>query len=102
MTNIAVLVCAELEMPRNESPERLEDVVIRVMELLEDDSNVIGPAVGCDFEQPTIDVRFSVEADSSAEIHAQISKITRRLDDVVGGRVRTSMAPSEQVELSCA
>src|SRR5664280_1449497 len=99
MPRIAVLVAGALDCP-GRSPEELEQDVERVMSVLEDDAAdlAIGPAVGCDFERLAIDVRFSVEADNSAEVHRRIGNVTEMIDEAVEGQVRTSMTPAEQVE----
>jgi hypothetical protein len=104
MTKIAVLVCGVLEPPSARTSGDLEQAVIQIMGVLEGDASgiAIGPVVACDFQASSIDVRFSVEADSSAEVHGRISRITQLIDEAVGGRVRTSMAPADQLELACA
>jgi hypothetical protein len=98
----AILVAGTFE--RASSPEDLENDADRVLDVLvgEFDGVAIGPAVGCDFEGSVIDVRFSVEAETSAQVHQQISEISNKIDESIGGRVKTATSPADQLEAACA
>lgn len=106
MTRIAVLVAGELPSQGPRSAEDLEQDVLRVMDALEGNAGdlAIGPSVACNFETSSIDVRYSVEADTSTEIHQRIAMISEIVEHAFqgSGRLRTSMGPSDQVELACA
>ena len=104
MTRISADVSGELVSRVPRSADDLERDAIRLMEVLETDAATlaIGPVVACSFENSSIDVRFSVEADSSAAIHQQISEVVAILDEAADGQITTSMAPSGQAELACA
>jgi hypothetical protein len=81
--------------------EELERDVLRLLDALESDAkDAIGPAVGCDFERSVIDVRFCIEASSSAAVHQKISTVAAIIDETIKGELRTSMAPASQVELA--
>lgn len=104
MSKFAILVAGTLEWATPPSAEQLEENADRVLDVLEDEFGdiAIGPVVGVDLTRPGIDVRFSVEGASSAEVHQHISKISERIDEAVGGRVLTTTGPTEQLEVACA
>lgn len=104
MSKFAILVAGTLELPGAVSPARLEDDADRLLDVLEGEFGeiVIGPVVGCDLERSVINVRFSIEGTSSAEVHQHVSNVSARIDDAVGGRVRTATEPTDQLEVACA
>jgi hypothetical protein len=97
----AILVAGTFE---RSSPEGLEDDADRVLDVLADEFEgvAIGPVVGCDLERSVIDVRFSVEAETSSEVHRRISEIVGRIDESIDGRIRTATTPADQLEAACA
>jgi hypothetical protein len=97
----ATLVAGTLQ---RSSPQSLEEDADRVLDVLADefDGVAIGPVVGCDLELSLIDVRFSVEAETSSEVHRRISEIVDRIDGSIDGRVRTATTPADQFEAACA
>jgi hypothetical protein len=103
MPPIAILVAAALDRSGS-SPEELEHDVDRVVDILEGEAGsiAIGPAVGCDFERSLIEMRFSVEGESSAAIHRSIGNIAEMIDQALGGQVKTATTTAEQAELACA
>jgi hypothetical protein len=82
-------------------PEELEEDAIRLLEALESEAkDAIGPAVGCDFDRSVIDVRFCIEAPSSAAVHQKISTVAAIIDGTIKGELRTSMAPTSHLDFA--
>jgi len=100
MSKIAILVGGTMHSPGRDRVEENADLVLEVLEE-EFGATAIGPAVGCDLTEATIEMRFSVEGTSSSDVHQQISAITQRIDETVKSRVLTETSLTRQVDATC-
>ena len=98
---------AQSSSPR--TSEELEALALDVLDALLGDQLadvVIGPAVGCDFDASSIEVEFSVEVQSDADVHRTVSRVVETIGPLLGAgdfRSQTvpSKAPAEADALSC-
>jgi hypothetical protein len=100
MSKIAILVGGAMHSPDRDQVEKNADLVLGVLEEAFSET-AIGPAVGCDLQEATIEMRFSVEGTSSSDVHQQISQITQRIDETVKSQVLTETSLTNQVDATC-
>jgi hypothetical protein len=85
-------VILRLEFPNGCSRAELEDYAILVQEAVDEHAAgiALGAAVGCDYDPMTVEVIFTVEAGSMAEVHHRVALVVAAIEPALPFRFETA------------
>jgi hypothetical protein len=96
-------VILRLEFPDGCSRAELEDYAILVQEAVDEHAAgiALGAAVGCDYDPMTVEVIFTVEAGSMAEVHHRVALVVAAIEPALPFRfeTETTMRTSDSTQL---
>jgi hypothetical protein len=96
-------VILRLEFPDGCSRAELEDYAILVQEAVDEHAVgiALGAAVGCDYDPMTVEVIFTVEAGSMAEVHHRVALVVAAIEPALPFSFETAtiMRESDSTQL---